>query len=147
MRLRKDIRDHVEAELRYYEQSKQDLCELRDEIIDGAPVRDDSGGGGQHYTGRPTESKAIRLATNRRLKQLERTIRAIENVVAELPPEKAQLVQLKYWQRPRLLTDAGIGQEIGCSDKTVRRWTDGIIQAIAVEMGLIDEAELRGVAQ
>ncbi len=147
MRLRKDIKDHVEAELRYFEQSKRDLGELREEIIDGTPARDDGGGGGQHFTGRPTESKAIRLATNRRLKQLETTIRAIETVVEELPREKVQLVELKYWQRPRLLTDAGIGQEIGCSDKTVRRWTDSIIQAIAVEMGLIDEAELKGVAQ
>jgi len=63
-------------------------------------------------------------------------------VVGELDEEKYRLVELKYWQRPRLLSDMGIAQQLNISRPTLYRWIDGIILAIAVEIGLVDMVNL-----
>jgi len=142
MKLRPDIKAYIEAELRDYHQTKKDLIEAKEDIALSAPALDNVGGntGAQTYrVGRPTEAKTIAILTNKRIKRMEQVIRAIEVVIGELPEEKMKLVQLKYWQRPRRLTDAGIAMELNVSRRTVYYWTDEICTAIAIELGLVDE--------
>lgn len=138
MRLRREIKAYIEAELRDYHQTKADLVEAKDDFIHQAPIADLSGVRGTD-TSRPTESKVLKMITNKRIKRAEQIIRAIETVVNGLPDDKFRLVELRYWKRPRMLTDEGIAQEIGCDRRTLCRWMDGILLAIGIEMGLIDE--------
>lgn len=137
MKMRKEIRVYVEAELRDFSATKKAWELLQEDCIHETPIFDGQPKGST--VGNPTESKVIKLITNRRLAQLERTIKAIEHVIMNLPEDKFRLVQLKYWAHPRTLTDEGIAQEIGIDRATLYRWTDGIIKAIGVEMGLIDD--------
>ena len=132
----------MEAELRDYHQTKVDLIEAKEDIAEGAPNTDDVGGNTGAFThriGRPTEAKVIAILTNKRIKRMEQVVRAIDLVVGELLEEKIKLVQLKYWQRPRRLTDAGIAQELNIDRRTVYRWSEAICWSIAVELGLVNE--------
>lgn len=137
--MRKDIKAYVEAELRYYHRSKQDLEDLTEKIVDAGGESNDinrtiRGSGTSDSTG----NKAMKLITNKRIRILEDTINAIEVVLGELDEHKYKLVELKYFKRPKTLTDEGIAQELNIDRATLYRWQKGILMAIAEEMGLID---------
>jgi len=135
MRLRREIKAYIEAELRDFHQTKIDLVEAKDDLILQAPVADSSGIRGTD-TGRPTESKALQVITNKRIKRAEQTVRAIEAVVNALPEEKYRLIELRYWKLPRTLTDEGIAEELDCDRRTLYKWVDGILYVLARELGL-----------
>lgn len=140
MRLKPEIKAYIEAELRDYHQTKLDLVEAKEDIAESAQEIDDVGfntGAQTHRIGRPTEAKTIAILTNKRIKRMEQVVRAIDIVIGELPEEKMKLVRLKYWQRPRRLTDAGIAMELHVGRRTVYYWTEEICTEIAVELGLV----------
>ena len=139
MKLRPEVKAYVEAELRDYHQTKLDLIELREDIAAGHNKESDDSGVVTHRIGRPTEAKALALITNKRIKRMEQAIKAIEIVTGELTEEKIELVKLKYWQRPRRLTDAGIAMELRVDRRTLYRWSEAVCLAIAIEMGLVNE--------
>lgn len=139
--MNKYLKQYIEVELRDYHRSKKDLEELREEIIEGTGTADNMGI--RSGISDITASKAIRLVTNKRLKKLEETVRAIDTVLAELDECKYKLVKERYWTRPKLLSDEGIAQEIGIDRATLYRWIDGITLAIADELGLIEKVSCR----
>jgi RinA family phage transcriptional activator len=134
--LRKEIRRYIETELQDYENTKREYELVQQDIVNQSGTLDGQPRGTD--ISQPTERKAIKLVTNKRLAQLERTIKAIERVITNLPEEKFKLVRLKYWTSPQILTDEGIAQQIGCSRSTYYEWKDGILIALAKQMGLID---------
>jgi RinA family phage transcriptional activator len=136
--IKRQIKVYIEAELRDYHQTKREYEEMRDNLLNASAKPPDGMPKGT-ATGDSTYQRTERLMTNRRLKYMEKVITGIENVLGELPPEKYQLVELKYWAKPQTLTDAGIAQKIGCDRTTLWRWADGICLAIGIELGIIDE--------
>lgn len=140
MKLRREIRAYIEAELRDYHQTKIDLIEAKEDIMLEGPLLSEVNTGSETYKiSRPTEDKTLRLVTNKRIKRMEQIIRAIESVINELPEDKYRLIELRYWSRPRRLTDSGIAMEINIGIATYYRWSDGIILAIANELGMVNE--------
>jgi RinA family phage transcriptional activator len=137
LRLSRHIKAYIEAELRDYHQTKHELEELKSDLINMSPNPPDGMPRGG-TTGNPTEGKCIRLITNKRIRHMEKVIDCIKIITDELPPEKYELVRLKYWTRPQTLTDAGIAQQIGCDRSTLWRWNSDIITAIGIELGLVD---------
>lgn len=137
MRLRRDLKLYIEAELRDFDDTLRSIGEERNELIMSSPVHDNNGGK-SYDIGNPTESKAFKIMTNKRIKRMEDTVRAISRVIDNLPEDKLRLVELKYWTTPQTRTDEGIAQEICCDRRTLYRWVDGIILAIAKEFGLVD---------
>lgn len=133
-KLRKGTFQHIESELSAYHETKKEIMRLRNDILDSSPVPDETGVRGS-LPGDPTGRKATLLVTHRRLEQLERIVEAIEAVVERLPPEKQELIRLRYWTRPQPLTWYGIGREVGCSRATALRWRNEIISAIAERLG------------
>lgn len=136
-RMKKEIKQYIEAELRDYQQSKKDLADLQEAILHGSASTDLSGIRGSGISD-PTQRKALALITNVRIKKLEETIGAIESVLGELDAEKTRLVEMKYWTQPNHLTDEGIAQRLCISRRTLYDWTNKILFAIAVKMGLIN---------
>lgn len=65
-------------------------------------------------------------------------MKCFERVIVSLPNEMIRLVQLKYWDCPRTLTDDGIALELHMDKRTLYRYTNGILLALAKEMGLVD---------
>lgn len=132
--MNREYRLYVEFELRHYEQTKSSYESLKHDIIHESPVPDGQPKGSG--VSRPTERKAMRLTSNVRLRQMEHTIRALETVLVSLPEDRYKMVQMRYWDRPRTLTDDGIALRLNIDKRTLYRWIDGILQGIAIEMGL-----------
>lgn len=142
--MKKEIKRYIEAELRDYYKNKKDLADLQEAILHGTGSADPSGIRGSGNSD-PTQRKALALMTNARIKKLEETIQAIEVVVGELDEEKRRLVEMKYWTRPKTLTDEGIAQHLHISSRTLREWNRKIIHSIGVEMGLINVQDAQKV--
>jgi len=136
---------YVEAELYDYPFTKRDLESLRLDIIEEGPdpgmVRAASR---TTEVSDPTLSKATKLLTNRRLARMEDTVRAIERVLDRLPAEKYRLVELKYFQGR--LSNLGVADALKVSLRTFYRWREEIVMAVAVEMGLVNAADVNGRA-
>ncbi|MDF2631422.1 MAG: phage transcriptional regulator, RinA family [Caproiciproducens sp.] len=141
--MKREIRSFIESELRDYDNTKKEWENLQEELtIGNAAAHEDYmvrlGLLSPEKANGPTESRALKLVSNKRLAQTERTIKAIEKVIMNLPEEKFKLIRMRYWDMPRTLTDDGIAAELSCSRTTLYVWVDGIITALAKEMGLID---------
>ena len=134
--MRKDLKAYIEAELRDYPRTKAELAELRENLLNESPAPPDGRRRGNQVSD-PTLKMATRLIMDKRIRQLQLTIDAVEYVITELDPERLKMVKLKYWQRPRQLTDAGIAMELHVTERTIRRWCLKICRAIACEMGLL----------
>lgn len=137
MALKRSIRVYIESELRDYDRTKAEWELIQDDIVRGSSCGDDSGIRGTDI-GNTTQSKALRLISNKRLAQLQRTILAIERVLMNLTEDKFKLVQLKYWDHPRTLTDDGIAMELFIDKRSLYNWNNTILLALAKEMGLVD---------
>ncbi len=140
--MRKEIKAYVEAEVRDYHDTMRELADLREEILPGQPGEF---AGCVNLSSQYEQAKKIRLITNKRLGSMERTVRSIGKVIAGLDDCRYQLLELKYWQKQKKLSDVGLSQELNVDRSTVYRWLDGIILAIAVEMGLIDDRKIKCV--
>jgi RinA family phage transcriptional activator len=134
--MRREIRRFIESELRTYQETKKEWETIRLDIVTRSPVQDGQPKGSGKSV--PTESKALQLITNKRLAQIERTVRACERVITDISRERFILLQHRYWTIPRTLTDDGIAELLGCDRRTFYRWLDDILTAIAIEMGLVD---------
>ena len=134
--MRRDLKAYIEAELRDYPRTKAELAELREDLINASPAPPDGRRGGNRVAD-PTLKTVTRLMTDRRINHLQMIVDAIEHVTDGLLEDRLKLIELKYWQRPRQLTDAGIAMELHVTERTIRRWCLKICRAIACEMGLL----------
>lgn len=132
----REIQVFVQAELQSYHDTKQEMDTIRDDIAEteAMDIREERRKS-EGSIDDPTPRKTHDLMTNKRLKRMSDTVRAIEVVFRSLPPEKKRLVKMKYWDRQ--YTDYGIARELFISDRTLRRWDRVIIRLIAQEMGLV----------
>ena len=134
--MRRDLKAYIEAELRDYPRTKAELAELRDLLLNESPAPPDGLRRGSRVLD-PTLKTVTRLMTDRRINHLQMIVDAIEYVTDGLLEDRLKLIELKYWQRPRQLTDAGIAMELHVTERTIRRWCLKICRAIACEMGLL----------
>jgi RinA family phage transcriptional activator len=135
--LRRATFRYVEAELYDYPYTRQNIDSLREDIIDAGVRLEAATLQARVQSNRvydPTESKGVRLVTNKRLTRMQETVEAIDRVWARLDEDKRRLVELKYWDGR--YTDKGIAEQLHASMRTYYRWRQGIVYAVAVEMGL-----------
>lgn len=116
----------------HYHETKKEIERLKRDIIYGSQFNGDEniGGGKSNLPGDATARKAITLASNARLERMERIVESIDSVFYRLQPEKKQLVQMMYWDRPKLLTWEGIALKLHVTKRTAGRWRKEIIHAI-----------------
>jgi len=137
MNLNKDYYRYIERELYNYRNSSKELKEIQDDIINASPSP--SGERVQSSTlSDETATKAIRLTSNARLSQLERTMKGIETGIRVLKGDgeqnKYKLLEMKYFDCE--YTDKRIAMELNISDKTYYRWKNQIIHLMAIFIGL-----------
>lgn len=137
--MRREVYRYVEIELYDYPATKQEMDELREDILNQSPRPNELGQ--PIATGQPSDptlGKATRLLTNRRLKHVCETLEAIERAHRRLPDEKRRLLELKYW---RLHQNGQLIDELHVSLPTLYKWTREVIIAVAVELGVYDPLE------
>jgi RinA family phage transcriptional activator len=135
-KLKKATFKHIESELYIYHDSLKEISNLRKDIMFCSENEDENiGGGKNNLPSSPTERIATRLATHKRLIQLEEVTNAIYKVFQGLPEDYQKLVRVKYWSRPQLLTWEGIADELHVNRATAMRWRDTVIYAVAEVLG------------
>jgi RinA family phage transcriptional activator len=134
---KKDVFKQVEAILYSYPQMKKEIAMIRENIMFCKEEVDENVGGGRpSLPGKPTERIATRLATNKRLEQLEQIVKAIDDVYQSLPYEYKRLIQLRYWTSRKYrweqkLTWERIADELHVSRRKAFLMREEIIEAIA----------------
>jgi RinA family phage transcriptional activator len=135
-KLRRGTFQHVESELYAYHDTRKEIVRLKNEILHASTPPDENAGGSRgNMPGDPTGRMAVLMVTHRKIEQLERIVEAIESVVERLPEKKKQLVQLRYWVKPRTLTWDGIAMRLNVSRRTAMNWRDEVVYAIAEKLG------------
>lgn len=133
-KIKRTTREHIKDYLYNYEWLNQEIHLIRESIIAPYQETDNNIGGGQsNIPSSPDEIKAIRLADNIRLTQLERMKWAIDDVYNQLDETGKQFIKL-YYQENRFTID-GVAIEIGVSSRTAKRLNTKIIIEIAERIG------------
>lgn len=136
MRLKRSTFLYLENELTHYHDTLKEIERIRRDILFGVDSSDENiGGGKSNLPSDQTSAKALRLATNTRLEHLERLTDVIDIVYDRVQNEKKKLIQLMYWDRPRLLTWDGVAAKLHIHKRTAFRWRKEILNAIAEKAG------------
>lgn len=130
------MRLYIESELRGYHDTMKELEEARGDVLNESPLPPDGMPRGTE-TSDPTFNKVMKLNTCARINYMCRITYAIGNVIWALPPEKLELVRLKYWTKPQRLTDVGIAMKLNCHPNTFYLWRAEICKAIAKGLGMM----------
>lgn len=139
-KLKKATFKHIESELYSYKDTLKEIEFIRNNIMFCKEEIDENVGGGRaSLPGKPTETIATKLVTNKHLEQLERIVEAIEDVYYSLPDEYKRLIQLRYWTSRKYkweqkMTWERIANEIHVSERQARRMREEIVQAIAEKL-------------
>lgn len=123
--------EYVEEELKNYEETLRQIEEIRFEILNSTPLR--YPGSNPERRSDPTAVKAITLVSNTVLSRMERTVRAVERVLASLPEDQRKLFELKFIRQK---TKRQICMELSISERTFHRWKKDIVNKVARELGL-----------
>lgn len=135
-KLRKATFKHIEQELYCYQDTLREIEFLRRNIMFCKENDDENVGGGRSsLPSSPTEKIGTRLATHKKLNQLEEVAHAIEKVYTGLPEDYQKLVRLKYWTKPQTLTWEGIADKLFVTSRQAMRWRDDIVNMIAEVIG------------
>jgi RinA family phage transcriptional activator len=135
-KLKKATFKHIESELYSYHDTLREINNLRKDIMFTKENDDENiGGGRSSFISSPTENIATRLATHKRLNQLEEVTNAIQKVYTGLPEDYQKLVRLKYWTRPQTLTWEGIAGKLHVTSRQSMRWRDEIVYLVGEVLG------------
>ncbi len=125
----------IEFELYNYDNTKEEIEAIKDEIIGGSPLPVGEQDNVQRTTvSDPTFTKAAVLTTNVTLLYMERTVKAIDRALMHLDEIHNEIFEHRYRQGKnwrQALTELCIGQD------TYFKRRREIIFAVAAQMGLI----------
>ncbi|MFF5398580.1 transcriptional regulator [Peribacillus butanolivorans] len=135
-KLKKPTFKHIESELYSYHDTLKEIQFLRTNIMFTKENEDENVGGGRSSSpSSPTEMIGTRLATHKKLNNLESITNAIEKVYIGLPETHQKLIKLVYWTRPQTKTWEGIAVELNVSRRQAFNWRDEIIHTLAEVLG------------
>lgn len=135
MKIRAGTFNYLEDELMHYHDTMREIERMRLDILHQGSTSD--GGGRGSAISDPTSRIAIELTSNLKLDRMERITNIIHAVVNRLQPEKRKLIQIMYWDRPRILTWQGAAIKLHITKRTAFRWRKEILKAIAERGGYI----------
>ena len=133
-KINRETYKYIEAELRGYKASRRELAQMQLDIINAAPVIDNPEAG-HSGPGDPTSRKAMQIVNDRRILRLHGVIQAIDDVYELCNDEEKKLIELRYWGNR--YKDAGVAEQLHIERRTVYRWADKIVLAIAAKLGYI----------
>jgi len=128
----------VEHELYNYEDTKEELKELKEDIAEsglGNLDYDDFSSTESYPSGSSTETATVDILQNKVAKRMSNTIRYIDKAIRELDEEKVRLYIKKYRQNKSWQT---IVEEMPISQSTFFRYRKEIVRKVAKKMGLIN---------
>lgn len=91
----KRIYRYIEYELYHYQQYKREIKEIREEILESGSFWGNGTPRGNKI-GNPTEDKTVKLMTTPALLQMEKIIKAVENVLPNLSKRHREIFDMVY---------------------------------------------------
>ena len=131
------LRGFMEWQLEHYPENRRRLKEEQKYLTELRAV-DWSTAGVDSAPGRPAENAAERLESDKYIRELKRSTEAVEKVLEKLSEEDRTLIELVYWQKS--LHVEGAANRLHISRRTAYRHIEGVLTAIAGEMGYIKTA-------
>lgn len=131
MKISTSIFRYIEHELYNYEETKKELKNCRESILEGTHISDVPV---QSGLGDSTASKAIKLTTSNYILQMERVIKAIDKSLALLSDTHRDLFKLKYMD---CLTLKEVYLEMNISKRSYYRIRRELIKTVGQQLGLI----------
>lgn len=137
--MNKKMFKYIELELYEYPDTVKEINMIRDNIINQSEFNeypDENIGAGRSNSITSTVELAVtRLATDKRLNHLEEMRAAISSVFNQSDPLTRDLIELKYWTKPQLLTFDGIAANLHISRRTAIRYRDNFVEMVAEKLG------------
>lgn len=130
-----EIRGIVKYRLEHYHVNKRELVNCLNDIMHSNTAQLTHERKARSGVSRTVENNALTLADSAYLREIEKSVNAIEYVLARLTDEDRKLVEMVYWRATHTLTGAGL--ELNMSQRTAYRHADAILTALAIEMGLM----------
>ena len=130
------IRDFVVWQLEHYPQDRQQLEEIKKDMIPSATPNYNSIGGHSNEVSRTTEDIALQIASSVYVQRLEQTVQAIKCVIDRLDDTDAQLINLVYFKGTHTVDGAAMVANL--SSRTAYRHINRVLTAVALELGLIN---------
>lgn len=129
---------YIEQLLMDYPQMGNYIAKREEELYYPAEVELDQniGGGRSSFISQPTERMAITIVEDKRLRELARCKGAIDKLINESDFIMVGVIQMFYFQKPRLRTWEGIAMDTGLSERHCRRLRDKFFLAVADELGM-----------
>ena len=123
----------IESELYCYLETKKELEQLEEEILEGSAFQEVCVQ--SSALGDTTANKAVKLISSKAIMECERRIKAIDKTLFILQQDetKLRLLQMKYFERR--FSDIGIQQELHISRETFYRWRKEIIKLVGQYLG------------
>ena len=135
--LAKEIKEFIEWQLVHYHEDKRQLEQFKADMVPSCVPRYSlTGGTSKGSVSNPTESTAIRMATNPYILMTEIKIHAIDRTLSTLDDTDKRLIDLVYWKH--LYTIAGAGMKINLSKTAAYDHVNRILGMIALEMGYVN---------
>lgn len=127
---------HIEAELYGYPDTKKEIQKRRQELMTTSEPDENVGAGKNSYRtpGRPTEQIATRLTTDRKLRNLEEIVEAIESVYDQASNDHRAIIETGYWNR-RGRTWEEVANACHMHRNTARKYRHEIIALVAEKVG------------
>lgn len=125
---------YIEGELYRYPITVKRIEDLRSNMINRTQSID-AAGPVDSGSGNPTESIAFALIDNDEINHLSRKVKAVKDVIEQLPDDRRRLVELKYFSKDKPDVEL-VAQRLNISRTTFFCWRKEIIAAFAYRMGL-----------
>ncbi|RQW19883.1 transcriptional regulator [Bacillus sp. C1-1] len=138
-KLQKATFKHIEAELYQYPNTVKEIKKRRMELLHPYLEEvDENQGQGMNSVrsiSRPTEQMATRLTMDKRLRNLEEIVEAIESVYNDLEDKQKEFVRLRYWSGRQNSSPVKIAMVTDVSERTVHNYRRKIVEAVGKRIG------------
>lgn len=130
---------HIEAELYGYHDTKKEIQKRREEIMfpfDEEPEQINivKGANSVREPGRPTERMATRLTMDKRLRNLEEIVEAIDSAYEQVSDDHRRVVKTRYWNG-RNQTWEGIAEKCHMHRNTASKYRNEFVYLVAGKIG------------
>ncbi|NVT47846.1 DUF722 domain-containing protein [Listeria monocytogenes] len=137
-RLTKAQFQYIEDELRHYYDTKKELEQLRLNVITGSIYQEYSdeniGGSSSGNISNQVEQRVTLLDMDIQIQRMNKVVRVIDKVIANLNENDRMVVKLRYWSRERY-TWEHIGMKSHMGRATAIRHRDVVIKEIGRFLG------------
>ena len=135
-KINRSIFRYVEHELYCYQQTKKEIEDIRESIIEGTSKPECGGAKTEGCTSDTTGSKVSRLLSSAALMRMERVVNAIDTSLDRLGEQHQKFFHAKYQERQ---TTVKICINMHFSESTFYRYRRDLVELVAEQLGFLTE--------